>query len=184
MQDPILTIHDTHITLPSGKQIALDALNRFTPNKELWDLWQASKLDVKRAGVGITKEDGRWQGYVRGGDGGFSYSPSDIHAYWRSKAEELAESSDCEAVIVSRDELGSEPVPCQRHTEFRLHAQQCRNDTYQIRLHCDLCGKKTQGAIAWDRLGQDLVIRSIAFALQEQRSESEEVSELSDIKWV
>ena len=184
MQDPILTIHETHITLPSGKQIALDALNRFTPNQELWDLWKASKLEIKRAGVGITKEDGRWQGYVRSGDGGFSYSPADIHAYWRSKAEQIAAGGDCETVIVSRDELASEPVPvpCQQHNDFRVHAKRCRNDTYQIRLHCDRCGKKTQGAIAWDRLGQDLVIRSLAFALQEQRSE--EVSELSDIKWV
>lgn len=33
--DPILTIHETHIVLPSGRQIALDARKRFEPNTSI-----------------------------------------------------------------------------------------------------------------------------------------------------
>lgn len=171
--DPILTIHETHIVLPSGRQIALDALNRFTPTKELWDLWKASKLSVKRAGVGITKADGRWQGYVIPGAGGFSYTPSDLHAYWRAKAEQMAESEGCAPVIVKADTLASNvPRPCCRkpgHTDFRVDAKKCKNDTYQIRLHCDRCESKTPCAISWNKLGSDIVIRAIAYAIKREK---------------
>lgn len=182
MQDPILTIHDTHITLPSGKQIALDALNRFTPNQELWELWKASKLSVKRAGVGITKsDDGRWQGYLITGDVSFSYTPSDLHAYWRATAEQTAETTECKPVIVKADTLAEDvPRPCCRkpgHTEFRVDAQKCKNDTYQLRLHCDLCESKTPGAIAWAKFGADIVIRAIAYAIQQQK-------QWTDIEWI
>jgi len=171
--DPILTIHETYIVLPSGRQIALDALKRFTPNQELWDLWKSSKLNVKRAGVGITKKDGRWQGYVIPGDGSFSYTPSDLHAYWRAKAEQIAATNDCEPVIVKADILASDvPRPCRwqnGHTDFRVDAKKCKNDTYQIRLHCDRCDSKTPSAISWNKLGSDIVIRSIAYAIQQQK---------------
>ena len=182
MQNSILTIHETHITLPSGKQIALDALNRFTPNQELWELWKSSKLSVKRAGVGITKaNDGRWQGYVIPGDGGFSYTPSDLHAYWSATAEQMAETDDCEQVIVKADTLASNvPRPCRKqpgHTDFRVDAQKCKNDTYQLRLHCDLCESKTPSAIAWAKFGAAIVIRAIAYAIQQQK-------QWKDIEWV
>lgn len=180
-KDPILTIHETYIVLPSGRQIALDARKRFEPNSELWNLWKASKRDVKRAGVGITKENGRWQGYVITGDGGFSYTQSDLHAYWRAKAEQMAGTDDCDPVIVKADTLASNvPRPCRRktrHTDFRVDAKKCKNDTYQFRLHCDFCESKTPGAIAWAKFGSDIVIRSIAYAIQQQK-------QWKDIEWI
>ena len=176
----ILQVFDTYIQLPSGRQLSLDCQQQFTPNSEFWELWRDHKLDVKRAGVFIGKnESDHWRGYVRNMSNAFSYPQPDIHAYWRAKAEQMAATHDCETVIVKADTLASNvPRPCRReHNEYRVHAKKCKNDTYQIRLHCDLCESKTPGAIAWTKLGADIVIRSIAHAIQQQKQSK-------DIEWV
>ena len=112
---------------------------------------------------------------------GFSYSQPDIHAYWRAKAEQMAATDDCEPVIVKADTRASDVSrPCRRkpgHTEFRVDAQKGKNGTYPLRLHCDLCESKTPGAIAGTKLGADIVIRSIAYAIQQQK-------QWKDIEWV
>ena len=172
--DNILQVFDTYIELPSGRQLTLDCYQQFTPNREFWQLWRDHKLDVKRAGVFVGKDESdRWRGYVRDVRNGFSYLQPDTHAYWKSKAEQMAATDDCEPVIVKADTLASDvPRPCRRepgHTDFRVDAKKCKNDTYQIRLHCDRCESKTPGAISWNKLGSDIVIRSIAHAEKREK---------------
>ena len=176
--DNILQIHETYIELPSGRQISLDCHNTFSPDHEFWELWRQRKMDVKSAGVFITKEDNDWRGHVRGADEGFSYSQAELHAYWVSKAEQMAEAGNCDPVIVNAKALNRDvPHPCQLHSDYRVLAKRCVNGTYQLRLRCDRCAVKTQGAIAWDKLGADVVIRAIALEIQDQPV-------LNNIEWV
>lgn len=174
-QQTIIQVFDTYLTLPSGRMIALDAVQTFKPTHEFWQLWRAHKLEIKRAGVFVGKDESdRWRGYVRDVSEGFSYSKPDFHVSWVSKAEQMSATDDCAPVIVKADTLASNvPRPCCRepgHTNFRVDAKKCKNDTYQLRLHCDLCESKTPGAIAWTKFGSDIVIRSIAYAIQQKSS--------------
>ena len=168
--DNLLQVYDTYIELPSGRQISLDCQNAFTPNSEFWDLWNQRKLELKRAGVFITKEEDQWRGYVRSADEGFSYSQSDLHAYWIEKAKEIAAADECDPVLVKAKELSPTitTYPCKKHDTYNVIAKMCRNNTFQIRLHCDYCKSKTPGAIAWGQLGSEIVIRVIAIAIQQK----------------
>ena len=172
---PKFQIHSTHIVLPSGSQIALDALNRFTPNREFWNLWNSDKLAVKRAGLGVIRERGQWQGYVREVNTGFSYSQADIHKLWTEQATSLAESEkDIPPVVIPAKTVSHiKGLPCYLHREYQVIATVCRNETYQLRLYCDVCENKTPGAIAWDTFDSDVVIRSIARAIQQSTPQNE-----------
>ena len=177
-----IKITDTYITLPSGKHLSLDARQTFTPDREFWSLWQSSKLDVKRSGVGVRLDEktGEWRGYVRvNRDNGFSYTRSDLHAYWIEQAEAKAAQGNCEPVRIKSDAfLGLGPC---RHGEYEVIAKRCKNGTFQLRLRCCQCGSKTQNAIAWDTLGSETVINAIAYTLQENRTV---LDKLSGVDWV
>ena len=177
-----IQINSTHIILPNGSQLALDALNRFTPNQAFWELWTNDKLAIKRAGIGITKAQGQWQGYVRSPGHGFSYTQSDLHQLWTEKARELA--SDDETippVIISAKSVSHiKGLPCFSHREYNVVAKVCRNGTYQLRLYCGECDQKTPGAIAWDTFDADVVIRAIARAIQQSDSENVPIPSLLD----
>ena len=165
---PQFQVHSTYIVLPSGRQIALDALNRFSPNREFWDLWNTDKLAVKRAGLGVMRERGQWRGYVRETGTGFSYSRADLHRLWAEKATELAEGDPVPPVRISANSVSHiKGLPCYQHREYEVIATVCSNGTYQIRLRCDVCDQKTPGAISWDAFDADVVIRSIARAIQQ-----------------
>ena len=176
--DNLLQIHDSYIQLPSGRQLTLDCQKAFTPDREFWDLWKQRKLDLKRAGVFVTREETEYRGYVRSAEQGFSYNQADLHAYWISQAEKMAETEACEPVIVNAKDLGSDvPKPCHSHSEYRVLAKRCVNGTYQLRLRCEKCAVKTPGAIAWEKLGSDVVIPAIALVIQERVV-------LNNIDWV
>ena len=172
-QNPILQVFDTHIVLPSGRNLALDSLKSFMPSREFWQLWRASKLAVKRAGVFVKREGDEWRGYVREGtDAGFSYTQSDLHVYWTEKAKERANQHRCDPVIVGSGALPfskSQP-PCHCRQSYEVVAKVCKNGTFQLRLKCGTCLSKTLGAIAWNDLGSELVIGAIAHALQNPTS--------------
>ena len=166
-----IKINPTHIILPNGSQLALDALNCFTPNRAFWDLWETDKLAIKRAGIGITKAQGQWQGYVRSPGQGFSYTQSDLHKLWTEKSRELATSDQIiQSVIVPVKSLPREitSFPCYSHRAYEVIAKVCSNDTYQLRLYCEVCDTRTPGAIAWDVFDSDVVIRAIARAIQQR----------------
>lgn len=169
--EPIIKVSETYLTLPSGKQIALDALKTFSPNREFWDLWHDRKLEVKRAGVFVEKNDtGEYRGVVRDASQGFSYSPSDLHRYWTEKARQRAEQHNCVPVSIARADLrlsGSQ-FPCLCRGTYEVVVTICRNETFQLRLKCENCGAKTPGAITWNDLGSEIVICAIAYALQHQ----------------
>ena len=176
--DNLLQIHDSYIQLPSGRQLTLDCQKAFTPDREFWDLWKQRKLDLKRAGVFVTREETEYRGYVRSAEQGFSYNQADLHASWITKAEQIAETEACEPVIVNAKDLGSDvPKPCHSHSEYRVLAKRCVNGTYQLRLRCEKCAVKTPGAIAWEKLGSDIVIPAIALVIQERVV-------LNNIDWV
>ena len=164
-----IQINPTHITLPSGNQLALDAQKSFAPTQEFWQLWNEDKLAVKRAGITITRERGIWRGYVRGGTGTqLSYSQSERHQLWISKARELAEGEPVPEVILPAKTLSSGITPPCHDTEFYVIAKICRNDTFQLRLFCPSCQRKTPGAIKWVHFPSDVIIQAIARALQSE----------------
>ena len=167
-----IQINANHITLPSGNQLALDAQKSFTPNPEFWQLWNENKLAVKQAGIAVTRERGHWRGYVRGGTGTqFSYPKSDPHQLWIDKARELAESEPIPEVILPAKDLSSGITPPCRDATFVVIVKVCRNDTFQLRLFCTSCQRKTPGAIKWEHFPSDVIIRAIAHALQNEKHE-------------
>ena len=177
-ENQIIHVFDTYLALPSGRTISLDAVKTFAPNREFWALWRARKIEIKRAGIGVRleKETGEWRGYVRGKYQGFSYTQSDLHAYWTELAKVKANGEQCGPVIVPSAELSSSiKRPCDCLLTYQVVAKVCKNGTFQIRLKCVTCLSKTPGAIAWNDLGSELVIASIAHALKNPTS-------LSDIR--
>ena len=162
-----ISVHSTHIILPSGSQLALDSRQSFSPNQEFWALWRSDKLAVKRAGIHVTKEGSYWRGYVRSKQDGFSYTTSDLHALWTERARDLATGEPIPPVIVPSKNLPDiSNSLCFLHDEFEVVATVCSNGTFQLRLRCEPCKTKTAGAIKWESVASDVVIRSIARALQ------------------
>ena len=165
-----LSIFSGYISLPSGNQLALDAQKSFTPNAEFWALWKSDKLTLKRAGIYITREGNQWRGYVRKSDQGFSYSQSDLHRLWVEKAWTFAEGEPVAPVILPVELLTRvTQFPCTRHREYEVVAKRCRNNTFQLRLRCDACDRKTPGAIKWEHFNSGVVIQAIAREIQTER---------------
>lgn len=170
------TIHieATHIVLPSGNQLALDALQSFYPNQEFWSLWKADKLAVKRIGIVVKLEKGGYRAYVRPGEA--SYSQSDRHKLWVEKAQELADSNQqIPPIELSIEELPSHvhKLPCDLHWKYKMVAKACRNGTFQLRLRCEDCQLQTPNAIAWETFKPNIVIRAIARSLRQQSEATE-----------
>ena len=178
-----IQINATHITLPSGNQLALDAQNSFTPNQEFWQLWNEDKLTVKQAGIAVTRERGEWRGYVRSTGNGFSYSQSELHQLWVAKARELAEGEPVPPVMLPVKTLPKNirsRFPCFQHSEHEVIAKVCRNDTFQLRLWCESCKRQTPAAIKWEHFSSDVIIRAIARALQSKTHDPKMGSRLFD----
>ena len=161
-------IHSTHIVLPSGSQLALDCTQSFTPNREFWQIWNANKQEVKRAGISVKRERFGWRGYVRDDTQGFSHGfHTDQHQLWTEKARDLAEGDTVLPVMTDQAGLHQNIKPPCHHTgAFEVVAKVCRNETFQLRLRCDTCDRQTPAAIKWEHFNSDVVIRAIARALQ------------------
>lgn len=189
--EQIITITETDITLPSGHRIAIDRDKAFTPNPEFWALWHANKLEIKRAGVCITRDrhTGAYQGIVRAGQG-INYTEKDLHQYWREQAQARADSpTPCEPVLIAWQDVPSEITPpCRCRTgNYRVAAKVCRDGAIQLRLKCEKCEARTPGAIAWNALGAEVVIGALAHALENAEANTSHtslLSELRDVKWV
>ena len=125
---------------------------------------------VNRKRVIATCERGEWRGYVRTEDNGnLSDSLPELHSLWVAKARELAEGEPVPPVmlpILTVAKTIASPPLCERHTEHEVIAKVCRNETFQLRLRCDICDRQTPGAIKWEHFNSDVVIRAIARALQ------------------
>ena len=173
--ESILQVSDTYIELPSGRKLLLDRHNTFTPSAEFWRLWNQYKMEIKRVGVYVKHENNRWRGHVRNDGDGFPCSQAELHVYWRTQAEELAQGDTCAPVVVEAEAL-SDSVPrpgCSCAVGYKVVAKICRNETFQLRLHCVECRSRTPRAVAWSKLGSDLVMRAIAYALQQRGSVKE-----------
>ena len=186
-----IRIHPTHLTLPSGDRIPLDADNSFTPTDEFWQLWKQEKDAIKRDGIAIMPERGKWRGYVRKRGHGFSTIQAQLHESWIAKARTLAKGAPVETPILPLASLtGVQTLPCRLHREYQLVAKICKNETFQLRLFCPICQRKTPGAIKWDHFTSDDIIRAIAHALQNANdgSETEKMSLFDEIlevdRWV
>ena len=71
------------------------------------------------------------------------------------------------------------------HNIYEVRAQCCSNGTYQLRLRCEACDTQTQGAIAWEAFGAEIVTDAVAYMIQhEHQAQQTLVEKLTTIDWV
>ena len=168
IEQPIITITENALILPSGRRLVIDHTKTFHPTREFWALWHARKMEIKRAGVFITKDNGEYKGVVNVG-GGINYTERDLHQYWREKAQARAETSEpCPPIFIEHEDVPKKiKKPCGCWAGYRVDAKICRNGAIQLRLTCEQCQAKIPSAIAWNALGSKIVIGAIAYAIQQ-----------------